>query len=51
MIPTPSKDKISSLGPIEKIKVKIATKKNVLKKEIVSPGHVFPIISKEKLHN
>ena len=27
--------------------IKIATKKNVLKKEIVSPGHVFPIISKD----
>ena len=27
--------------------IKIATKINVLKKEIVSPGHVFPIISKD----
>ncbi len=27
--------------------IKIATNKNVLKKEIVSPGHVFPIISKD----
>ncbi len=27
--------------------IKVATKKNVLKKEIVSPGHVFPIISRE----
>ncbi len=27
--------------------IKVATKKNVLKKEIVSPGHVFPIISKD----
>ena len=27
--------------------IKIATKKNVLKKEIVSPGHVYPIISKD----
>ncbi len=27
--------------------IKIATKKNVKKKEIVSPGHVFPIVSKE----
>ncbi len=27
--------------------IKIATKKNVLKNEIVSPGHVFPIISKD----
>ena len=27
--------------------IKVATKKNVNKKEIVSPGHVFPIISKE----
>ena len=27
--------------------IKVATKKNVKKKEIVSPGHVFPIISKE----
>ena len=27
--------------------IKTATKKNVLKKEIVSPGHVFPIISKD----
>ena len=27
--------------------IKVATKKNVLKKDIVSPGHVFPIISKD----
>jgi len=27
--------------------IKIATKRNVNKKEIVSPGHVFPIISRE----
>ena len=27
--------------------IKVATKKNVKKKEIVSPGHVFPIISKD----
>jgi len=27
--------------------IKIATKKNVIKKEIVTPGHVFPIISKD----
>ena len=27
--------------------IKIATKRNVNKKEIVSPGHVFPIISKD----
>ncbi len=27
--------------------IKVATKKNVNKNEIVSPGHVFPIISKE----
>jgi 3,4-dihydroxy 2-butanone 4-phosphate synthase / GTP cyclohydrolase II len=27
--------------------IKIASKKNVNKKEIVSPGHVFPIIAKE----
>ena len=27
--------------------IKVATKKNVLKKEIVSPGHVFQIISKD----
>ena len=27
--------------------IKTATKKNVIKKEIVSPGHVFPIISKD----
>ena len=27
--------------------IKIATKKNVLRNEIVSPGHVFPIISKD----
>ena len=27
--------------------IKVATKKNVTKKEIVSPGHVFPIISKD----
>ena len=27
--------------------IRVATKKNVLKKEIVSPGHVFPIISKD----
>ena len=27
--------------------IKVATKKNVLKKEIVSPGHIFPIISKD----
>ncbi len=27
--------------------IKVATKKNVLKKEIISPGHVFPIISKD----
>ena len=27
--------------------IKVATKKNVLKNEIVSPGHVFPIISKD----
>ena len=27
--------------------IRVATKKNVKKKEIVSPGHVFPIISKE----
>ncbi len=27
--------------------IKIASKKNVTKKEIVSPGHVFPIIAKE----
>ncbi len=27
--------------------IKVATKKNVLKKEIVSPGHVFPIISRD----
>ena len=27
--------------------IKVATKKNVLKNEIVSPGHVFPIISRE----
>jgi len=27
--------------------IKIATKKNVNKKEIVSPGHVFPIVSKD----
>ena len=27
--------------------IKVATKKKVLKKEIVSPGHVFPIISKD----
>ena len=27
--------------------IKIATKRNVNKKEIVSPGHVFPIVSKD----
>ena len=27
--------------------IRVATKKNVTKKEIVSPGHVFPIISKD----
>jgi len=27
--------------------IKIATKKNVNKKEIVSPGHVFPIVAKD----
>ena len=27
--------------------IKIASKKNVNKKEIVSPGHVFPIIAKD----
>ena len=27
--------------------IKVATKKNVLKNEIVSPGHVFPIISRD----
>ena len=27
--------------------IKIASKKNVSKKEIVSPGHVFPIIAKD----
>tara|TARA_Y100000590_G_scaffold101836_1_gene115675 strand:- start:619 stop:1722 length:1104 start_codon:yes stop_codon:yes gene_type:complete len=27
--------------------IKVATKKNVNKKEIVSPGHIFPIISKD----
>ena len=27
--------------------IKIASKKNVIKKEIVSPGHVFPIIAKD----
>ena len=27
--------------------IKVATKKNVKKKEIISPGHVFPIISKD----
>jgi len=27
--------------------IKVATKKNVLKNEIVSPGHVFPIIAKD----
>jgi 3,4-dihydroxy 2-butanone 4-phosphate synthase/GTP cyclohydrolase II len=27
--------------------IKIATKRNVKKKEIVSPGHVFPIVSKD----
>ena len=27
--------------------IKVATKKNVNKKDIVSPGHVFPIISRE----
>ena len=27
--------------------IKVATKKNVSKKDIVSPGHVFPIISKD----
>ncbi len=27
--------------------IRVATKKNVLKKEIVSPGHVFPIISRD----
>ena len=27
--------------------IKVATKRNVKKKEIVSPGHVFPIISKD----
>ncbi len=27
--------------------IKVATKKNVKKKEIISPGHIFPIISKE----
>jgi len=27
--------------------IKVATKKNVMKKEIVSPGHVFPIIAKD----
>ena len=27
--------------------IKVATKKNVLKKDIVSPGHVFPLIAKE----
>jgi len=27
--------------------IKVATKNNVLKNEIVSPGHVFPIISKD----
>ncbi len=27
--------------------IKVATKKNVNKKEIVSPGHVFPIVSRE----
>ena len=26
--------------------IKIATKKNVKKKDVVSPGHVFPIISR-----
>ena len=27
--------------------IKIASKKNVSKKDIVSPGHVFPIIAKD----
>ena len=27
--------------------IKIASKKNVNKKDIVSPGHVFPIIAKD----
>ena len=27
--------------------IKVATKKKVLKKEIVSPGHVFPIVSRD----
>ncbi len=27
--------------------IKVATRKNVLRKEIVSPGHVFPIIAKD----
>ena len=27
--------------------IKVATKKNVFKKDIVSPGHVFPIVSKD----
>ena len=27
--------------------IKVATKKNVKKKEVVSPGHVFPIIAKD----
>ena len=30
-----------------KTTIKVAIKKNVLKKDIVSPGHVFPIISKD----
>ena len=27
--------------------IKVATKKNVLKKDVVSPGHVFPIVAKD----
>ena len=27
--------------------IKVATKKKVLKKEIVSPGHIFPIVAKD----
>ena len=31
--------------------IRIASKKNVNKRDIVSPGHVFPIIELSRLHN
>jgi 3,4-dihydroxy 2-butanone 4-phosphate synthase / GTP cyclohydrolase II len=42
------KDITTGISAADRAKtIKVASKKNVNKKEIVSPGHVFPIIAKE----